>query len=631
MDQTIRDAVSSMGREVVRSMEIKWREQIDSQLPGLVARERMERSIIESARPTASPVRAIDNQSSQTPRFARLGEDMHRAFKENAQINHRDLQEYSERVHANEVHHTEAMNAQAQVLDVMVHKIDKLSGLVDQMQKTHIGNGAPNTPPPKAPSNQAVAPSTPIHPTAVVLQATTKGAPPNTEAAAQSDAPKKTPSFSSSESGGKPVRSVSTRSVENGEKSGIAKVASSVPFEIGFGFLIILSTVKMCVEAEYQGWAVAQKLGIDGYLTTAQATTENSDMLFYIIEFAFGVVFTIEIGVKFAAELWPKFFKSGWNIFDSIIIGVAWFTMFVEVKLPVKPMMLRLFRLLRLLRLLKVLSKYEVFDDLQLMVRALQGGLPVLLWVVLLMGPLLACTALFMTYTLGDFINDDTQKLEDRIKVFHYFGTFSRAFLSMFEVTFGSWVPICRFLQQKVDERFALFFMAHQLCIGIAVLRIVYGVFLHVTFRCVHNNEELLIAQKMRAEKKFNQKIHGIFKRFDTSGSGGLSWPEFLKIAEDERVKTLLSALDIDLADAETIFKLSNLEGDELSPDEMINGFSKLKGFAKSVDVGQMLSRQTASLAKMDKLLALNYEIGEKVDADMIKIDGIYAKIDGDR
>jgi len=184
-------------------------------------------------------------------------------------------------------------------------------------------------------------------------------------------------------------------------------------------------------------------------------------------------------------------------------------------------------------------------------------------------------------------------------------------------VTFGNWVPICRFLHRHVDERFALFFMFYQLSMGIAVLRIIYGVFLHVTFRCATADEDLMIAQKAREEKRYEKTIHGIFKKFDTTGDGQLSKTEFREIAKDVRVQTLLAAMGLDIHDAEIVFDLATSEVDEISAAEMVFGFSKLKGNARSVDVGALLAQQQISIDKLDRVANLSVHIASKIGANM--------------
>jgi len=257
------------------------------------------------------------------------------------------------------------------------------------------------------------------------------------------------------------------------------------------------------------------------------------------------------------------------------------------------------------------LNKYEIFDNLVLMVKGIQASTPVLIWVVVLLGPVIACISLAMTFTLVDFIQDVTKPQKERIECYAYFGTFSRSMLSMFEVTFGNWQPHCRFLYANVDERWALFFMFYKLFMGIAVLRVVYGVFLHVTFRCTNSNEELLAAQKAREDRKFARKIHEMFEHFDTDGTGSLSKEEFHEIAQDVHAQNLLVALDLKVKDAELVFDLADAGGDgDLSAEEMIEGFKSLKGFARSIDVGAIMHLQNKCMLKIDRLA----QIDEKID-----------------
>lgn len=359
------------------------------------------------------------------------------------------------------------------------------------------------------------------------------------------------------------------------------RIAASSTFEMVFAGLIVLNTVNMCVEAEYRGWGVGDKQGFDG----GQATTVAADLVFMVVGLIFSVVFTSEVIIKMAA-LRCKFWFSAWNVFDFFIIAIAWFSAGAKVDLPINPMLLRLFRLVRLLRLLRSLSAFEVFDNLNLMVRAIKSAAPVIIWVVLLVFPTLACCALAFNFILVDFIEDPSQKESVREECYLYWGTFTSATLTMFEVTFGNWVPVCRFLYGNVDERFAIFFMAYQLGMGIGVLRIVYGVFLHVTFECAHSDDSILVAQKNRENKRYADKMNAIFEKFDDSGDGVLTREEFQQIVHDDRVTTLLSAMDLEIHDPDLVFNLADDDGDgSITAEEMVKSFALLRGSARSLDV----------------------------------------------
>jgi len=619
IDQTIRSAVSSavlsMETEVIQTMDVRWKEQIAAQ----ATRDRTERQ--RQADVAGFALKGGPN--TMLMQLASLGEQMQRAFDENAQHCQNELQGHFERSRAHDAYHAGTIDVQAQAHDLVLKKIDKLTDLVSaQAGDRHsqqpvgfwsggiaVGLGANETGISGAPGSEGdgwdigiVGPTTPT--------TRTPGKPGKPGASATAKAPKEQEKVSKRENS---PMSQSLSEKQAASQPFIEMVASSSQFEMAFGLLIVLNTVKMCVEAEYRGWEVGHKLGIEEMLGTTQTTTAGADQVFYIFELMFGIVFTFEVFVKMMA-LRCSFGRSAWNMFDTGIISVAWFSTFVKLKLPISPMVLRLFRLVRLLRLLRSLSSFAIFDDLQLMVRALRAGAPVLIWVFFLIGPAISCVALFMTYALGDFIVDETKPRQDRIECFNYFGTFTKSFLSIFEVTFANWVPICRFLYGKVDERFALFFMGYKLGMGIAVLRIVYGVFLHVTFRCAVDDESLMIAQKNREQKHFSKRIRTLFTKFDTSGNGFLSKEEFHRCAKDARVQTLLSAMDLPFFEPDLVFELCCAEGsDELTADQMIYGFSHLKGFARSTSIAELLHRETKANDKLDKLVILTSQMATKI------------------
>lgn len=388
-------------------------------------------------------------------------------------------------------------------------------------------------------------------------------------------------------------------------RSRFERVVRGGSFEIFFAGLIILNTVTMCIEAEYRGWGV----GYDLKHKVAQATTESADEGFSTCEWIFTIVFTVETIVKMLAKR-AVFFRSAWDMFDFFIITVAWLDLLSLLPpLPISPMLLRLCRLVKLLKILAVFKHYEMFDTLFLMVRGIRASFAVLLWVVVLVFPILTCCALGMNYILSDFIKDTSNPIDVRNKAYEYYGTYTGSLLSMFEVTFASWMPICRFLYHNVDEKFAIFFMSYKLVMGIAVVRIIYGVFLHVTFSCAASDDEALIAKKQREAGKYAKKMNKLFNALDQEGDGFLDKDEFMQIIQDPRMISLLSALELEIHDAELVFDLTDDGDGKMSADEMAFGFSRLKGNARSVDILALTSLTREALHKLDQVLD---DLGDK-------------------
>merc|ERR1719172_428822 len=106
--------------------------------------------------------------------------------------------------------------------------------------------------------------------------------------------------------------------------------------------------------------------------------------------------------------------------------------------------------------------------------------------------------ALLLTQILFEYLNDESISLDDRRAVFEYFGTFSRAMLSMFEITLANWPPVCRLLSENVSEYFMFFAVCHKLTIGLAVVGVINGVFMQETFKIASSGDGNIMREKER-------------------------------------------------------------------------------------------------------------------------------------
>ena len=69
----------------------------------------------------------------------------------------------------------------------------------------------------------------------------------------------------------------------------------------------------------------------------------------------------------------------------------------------------------------------------------------------------------------GLWLNARCVREED---VFRYYGTFSRTFLTMFEILFANWGPPCRVLVENFSEWFSVFFLTYRPPAGPVALQI---------------------------------------------------------------------------------------------------------------------------------------------------------------
>jgi voltage-gated sodium channel len=149
-------------------------------------------------------------------------------------------------------------------------------------------------------------------------------------------------------------------------------------------------------------------------LQTNDYLEANFADVFDILDIVIPTIFTIEIVIKLYAFDY-KFFKSGWNIFDLIIVILA---------LIPETGVLRVLRSLRILRILRVVRK---LPRLRMLVEAVLDSLPSLNWVTLMLLLVYYIYGLIGTLTFGPVFDD-------------WFGTLGKSMYSLFQImTLESW------------------------------------------------------------------------------------------------------------------------------------------------------------------------------------------------
>merc|ERR1712151_633363 len=187
-------------------------------------------------------------------------------------------------------------------------------------------------------------------------------------------------------------------------------------------------------------------------------------------------------------------------------------------------------------------------------------------------------------------INDDTNPIDTRKRVFGYYGTFWRTLITMFEITFANWIPSCRILVDHLSEFFGLFFLSYRVVIGIAVLSVVQAVFIQSTMKAAQANEEIVLQAKNKEKQSYIKRVKKMFNTLDESGDGFVSWDEFKPLLTDPSLRLMLSTLELDAKDAEMLFTLLDDGDGMLSADEFVQGAQNIKGTAKALDLVAVLN-----------------------------------------
>jgi voltage-gated sodium channel len=184
---------------------------------------------------------------------------------------------------------------------------------------------------------------------------------------------------------------------------------------------------------------------------TSPEVRERMGGILAVIDWIVLTIFVIEIAMKlFAKRL--DFFKSGWNVFDFIVVGIA----LVPAAGPLY--------ILRALRILRVLRLISVVPQMRRVVQALVTAIPGLLSIVALISLIFYVSAVLATNLFGLGFEE-------------WFGTIGASMYSLFQImTLESWsMGIVRPVM-KVYPYAWVFFVPFIMVTSFAVINLFIGV-----------------------------------------------------------------------------------------------------------------------------------------------------------
>lgn len=167
-------------------------------------------------------------------------------------------------------------------------------------------------------------------------------------------------------------------------------------------------------------------------LETAPALIGGGAVLIQHLDVVFLAVFVVELGLKLAVYR-LDFFRSGWNIFDLLIIGISLVPFMGSLSV------LRAFRILRVLRLLSLVPR------LRLVIEALVRAIPGIGAIVFVLLLLYFVSAVLATRLFGAEFPD-------------WFGTIGGSMFTLFAImTLEGWAEIARAVMDRFPAAWAFF------------------------------------------------------------------------------------------------------------------------------------------------------------------------------
>ncbi|CAE7527122.1 Cacna1h [Symbiodinium pilosum] len=274
--------------------------------------------------------------------------------------------------------------------------------------------------------------------------------------------------------------------------------------------------------------------------------------------------------------------------------------------IPVSPVLVRILRLGKLARVLRLVSMGSVLQSLQLLLKSLVASIDMLFWSFCLLAFLQCVAGLIISTFCREYIGDDSHDQVQREEVFKYFGTFTRTFLTMFEVLFANWGPPCRVLVENISEWFSVFFLLYRCVIGFAVLNVVGAVFIQQTLKTANSDEELAYRQKEKEIQSYTRKVRKLFQSMDDSGDGALNLEEFSKLVTSPKLSFWMSQLELEYHDLLSLFEFLDNGDGQITLQEFIEGSARFRGGAKALDIWRLETKVEVLFEEMLNLMHTN-------------------------
>merc|ERR1719362_2721018 len=221
----------------------------------------------------------------------------------------------------------------------------------------------------------------------------------------------------------------------------------------------------------------------------------------------------------------------------------------------------------------------------------------ILFWSLCLLVVIQCIIGMIASQISQDYITDMSHPESKRLELFTYYGTFTRSFITMFEVHMANWAKPCRVFVETLGEFTGGLFILYRCIMGFALMSVISAVFVQQTMSVVQMDNDIMILKKQKEAEQFNRKLKLLFSALDNNADGMLSRTEFDIITQDAELKVWMSALDIEPEDMEGLFNLLDTGDGMVSLDEFLMGATRVRGSAKSIDMVHVL----ATVSKLER------------------------------
>jgi len=320
-------------------------------------------------------------------------------------------------------------------------------------------------------------------------------------------------------------------------------------------------------------------------------------------EVVFMCFFIVEIMVRCIA-LGRYFWRSRWNIFDSIVVLFSLLEYSTNIQMGLDPKFVRILRLGKIVRFIRMLRFVSFMDPLVLLLRSIVTNLYALLWGMVLLGTVQFVAGLVLVQLLNQYLMDDGEPVSERSAVYEYFGTFSRGMITMFEVTHTNFAKSMMVLMANVNESVGWFVISYRVLISFAIMSVIQSIFIQQTMEVAQlaKSPDMLVRANRRREVAHSRRLDFVFSRLDTQNEGFVTREQFK--ANPDAWECIMGCLDVPARDSDMFFDIIDADGSgSVTKSEFVAAAIRLQGAAKAIDVTSLSQKVDQLQSSISKLI----------------------------
>ncbi|CAJ1400198.1 unnamed protein product [Effrenium voratum] len=396
------------------------------------------------------------------------------------------------------------------------------------------------------------------------------------------------------------VRRRTTRNSDfpKGWRGRLKVLVQSVPFEVFFAIGIIANAIFIGAEVEY----FVNHPG-------------PSPVAMEVVGQLFNVLFTVELSLRLVAD-GRTFFTDDkswvWNWMDFVIVVSAITETSIQVVMALlyaasppsgveslsNLRVLRIVRITRLVRLTRIARITRFIKALRTLVTSIVFTLKSLVWALVLLFLIIYAFGIVFTQAAVMFLIEEELHAGVHADVLSdlelYWSNLYTSMLTLFMSISGglSWELAIRPMQLVSPwcVMLLLFYIAFSY---FAVLNVVTGVFCQSAIESAQSDHDMIMQNIIANKEAHIQKVRSLFTNLDADDSGYISLVELEENMHKKEVQTYFEALELDVHDAWTFFKLLDTDGGAaIEIEEFLFGCLRLRGPARALDMAKMQHEQ---------------------------------------